>query len=112
MALQEKTMFTKKVLVSMLCAAGLIGSVAIPLPAMADVDVSLNYGPPVAVVEVVPGPRQGYVWSPGYYNYVNEKHVWVRGESVRDRDGYEYRPNRWVERDGRWNLERSRWERR
>ena len=102
-------MLMKKVLVSALFA---IGAVAIPLPSMADVDVNLGFGPPAAVVEVVPGPRQGYVWSPGYYNYENNRHVWVKGESVREREGYTYQPNRWVEHDGRWNLERSRWDRR
>lgn len=104
-------MFTKKALVSAMFAAGMFGVMAMPLPSMADVDINLGFGPPAAQVEVVPGPRQGYVWSPGYYNYENNKHVWVKGESIRAREGYTYEPNRWVEHDGRWNLERSRWDR-
>jgi WXXGXW repeat (2 copies) len=104
-------MLIKKV-VSALFVAGMIGAAATPLPSMADADFNLNFGPPAAQVEVVPGPRQGYVWSPGYYNYENNRHVWVNGESIREREGYTYQPNRWVERDGRWNLERGRWDQR
>ena len=103
-------MLTKKVLVSTLFAVGMIGAVAMPLPSLADVAVFVDRAPPAAQVEIVPGPRQGYVWSPGYYNYENDRHVWVKGESVRERDGYSYQPTRWVERDGRWNLERSHWD--
>ena len=102
-------MLINKVLVSALLA---IGTVAMPLPVMADVDVMLNFGPPPAVVEVVPPPRAGYVWSPGYYNFENDRHVWVRGDWRREREGYAYYSNRWVERDGRWRLEREHWERR
>ena len=105
-------MFTKKVLISALFAAGMIGAVATPLPSVADVEVFLNVGPPAAQFERAPEPRQGYVWSPGYYDYQNNNHVWVSGESLREREGYSYQPNRWVERDGRWNLERGRWDRR
>jgi hypothetical protein len=105
-------MLVKKVLVSALLAAGMIGAAALPLPSMAAVDIMLNFGPPAVQYEAVPVARPGYVWSPGYYDYRDNNHVWVRGESIRDRDGYTYQPNRWVERDGRWNLERSRWDRR
>ncbi len=58
-------MLINKVLVSALLT---IGAVSMPLPSLAAVDVELNFAPPPAVVEVVPAPRPGYVWSPGYYN--------------------------------------------
>jgi hypothetical protein len=102
-------MFIKKVLVSVLFAAGTIGAVATPLPSVAAVDVYVNIGPPPLRFERVPEPRRGYVWSPGYWDWRGNQHVWVRGASVRERSGYSYEPHRWVERDGRWNLERSRW---
>jgi hypothetical protein len=104
-------MFTKKVMVSALLAVGMLGAAAMPLPALAAIDVYVNAAPPEARYERVPEMRRGYVWSPGYWDWRGNKHVWVRGTSVRERQGYAYQPNRWVERDGRWNLERSRWER-
>lgn len=104
-------MLMKKVLVSALFAAGMIAAVATPLPSVAAVDVYVNIGPPPERFERVPEPRRGYVWSPGYWDWRGNKHVWVRGSSVREREGYSYQPHRWVERDGRWNLERGRWDR-
>lgn len=102
-------MLIKKVLVSALFAAGVLGAVAMPLPSAAAVTIYANIAPPADRYELVPVERRGYLWSPGYWNYRGNKHVWVRGSQVRVRDGYSYEPNRWVERDGRWNLERSRW---
>src|SRR5258705_7074962 len=102
-------MFTKKVLVSALFAAGMLGGAAMPLPAMAAIEVYVNAAPPPVRYEREPEFRRGYVWSPGYWDYRRDKHVWVKGSSVRERNGFAYEPNRWVERDGRWNLERSRW---
>ena len=102
-------MLIKKVLVSGLFAAGMLGAVAMPLPSMAAVDVYVNVGPPPDRYEVIPAPRRGYVWSPGYWDWRNNKHVWVRGSSVRERAGYTYQPHRWVEHDGRWTQERGRW---
>ena len=102
-------MMIKKVLLSALLAAGLIGAVATPLPSLAAVDVYVNIGPPPVRYEAVPVVRRGYVWSPGYWDWRGNRHVWVKGSSVRAREGYSYQPRQWVENNGRWNLERSRW---
>ncbi len=102
-------MLIRKVLVSALFAAGMLGAVATPLPSVAAVDVYVNIGPPPERFERVPEPRRGYIWSPGYWDWRGSHHVWVKGASVREREGYSYQPHRWVEHDGRWNLERSRW---
>jgi hypothetical protein len=103
-------MLVKKVLVSVLFAAGMIGAVAIPLPSMA-ADVYVTVAPPALRDEVIPEQREGYVWAPGYWNYENNNHVWVQGNSVPAREGYVYQPHRWVEREGKWNLEQGRWDR-
>jgi hypothetical protein len=102
-------MLVKKVLVSALFAAGMLGAAAMPLPSAAAIDVYVNVGPPPDRYERVPDMRRGYVWAPGYWDYRGDKHHWKKGTWVRERQGYSYEPNRWVERDGRWNLERSRW---
>ncbi len=102
----------RNVLVSALLAAGIIGAVATPSVAIAAGGVYVNVGPPPERVEVVPQLRRGYVWAPGYWNWRGHRHVWVKGHAVRAREGYAYQPHRWVERDGRWNLERARWSQR
>ena len=102
-------MLIKKVLVSALFAAGMLGAVTLPPPAAAAVDIYVNVGPPPERIETVPTLRRGYVWAPGYWDYRGNRHHWIKGRQVRAREGHYYEPNRWVERDGRWNLERSRW---
>ena len=106
-------MFVKKVLVSALFAAGMIGAVATPLPSVAAVDINLNFGPPAARYEAVPEPRRGYVWSPGYWQWSSNRsrHYWVAGSWQRARPGYAYHAPTWVERDGRWHHTASRWDR-
>jgi hypothetical protein len=104
-------MLTKKLLVSALVAAGLFGGATLPLPAMAAVDVYVNTAPPPPRVERVPAARKGYVWAPGYWNWQGKRHVWVKGHYEKVRHGYNYRPHEWVERDGRWQLQRGRWDR-
>ena len=103
-------MFTRKYVVSVMFSAGMLGALAAPLPTVA-ADFNLSFGPPAVRVEVVPEQPRGYVYSPGYWNYENDNHVWVQGSSVREREGYAYTSPRWVERDGRWNLQGERWER-
>ena len=73
--------------------------------------VYVNTPPPPVRYEVLPSARAGYVWAPGYWNWRNNRHVWVKGHWERERVGYFYHPHRWMERDGRWHYERSRWDR-
>ena len=105
-------MLMKKVLLATLIATGAIGAVALPPAALAAVNFSVQIAPPALRYEEVPVQRQGYTWAPGYWDYRNNNHVWVRGSSVRDRNGYAYTPHRWVENNGRWGQERGHWDRR
>jgi hypothetical protein len=102
-------MDNKKALAAALLAAGMLGGALMPQTASAAIEVYVNAPPPAPRYERVPELQRGYVWSPGYWDYRHDKHVWVKGSSVRERHGYQYEPHRWVERDGRWNLEHSRW---
>ena len=97
----------RKVLLATLLVASFGANVA---PASAAVYVRV--APPEPRVEVVPPPRHGYVWAPGYWNWRNNQHVWVGGRWVRERPGYAYNSPRWVEHEGRWRMEQGRWERR
>jgi len=111
MAFRRNNMFTKKVLVSALIAAGTIGAVATPLSSEAQVGVYLNFGPPVVRYEAVPAPRSGYVWSGGHWQYDGSQHVWADGSWQESRPGYVYSQPRWIENNGRWGYQGSRWDR-
>jgi hypothetical protein len=87
----------------------LFAASALSTPAMARVDVDINIGPPPAVVEVVPPPRHGYVWAPGYWRWNGGKHIWAKGHWVRERHGRHWVPDQWVERGGRWHFVPGHW---
>jgi hypothetical protein len=59
--------------------------------------------------EVVPAPRVGWVWVPGYWDWRNNRHHWVAGHRVRHRPGYYYQPVRWVYRGDRYYYTRPGW---
>ena len=98
----------KSVLTAIVAAT--MGLSAIPATSVA-ADVYFRVAPPAPRVEVVPAPRSGYLWAPGYWDARGSRHRWVRGHWERERRGYRFSEPRWVERDNRWHLERPRWQR-
>ena len=80
-------------------------------PSLAQVNVIVTFGPPVAPVEVVPVVAPGYVWAPGYYAWNGERYIWVRGRPILQRVGYAWVPDRWVERKGHFSREHGHWAR-
>src|SRR5437773_11291620 len=94
----------RKLLVVALLAAGVVST-----PAMARSEVYVTIGPPPPIVEVVPAPRTGYVWAPGYWGWNGHKHVWAKGHWKRGYHGREWVPDQWVQRGDRWYLERGHW---
>ncbi|MCE9659241.1 MAG: YXWGXW repeat-containing protein [Burkholderiales bacterium] len=75
----------------------------------APVSVDIRFGPPAPRYEVVPSPRVGYVWAPGYWDYRSNRYHWVAGNWVRERPGYYYTQPAWVRHDDRWELNRGAW---
>ena len=96
----------KKTVMAAIVAASLL---AVAAPTVADTYVRI--APPPPREEMVPGHRPGYVWAPGHWEWRNNHYRWASGVWVRERRGYNYNPHTWVERDGRWYMERGRWQR-
>lgn len=96
----------KKLVIGTLLAAALSAS-ALPAASAVIVEVA----PPPLRYEVVPAPRAGWVWVPGYWEWRRHRHYWVAGHWVRHRPGYVYAPARWIERDGRWHYYAPAWNR-
>ena len=99
-------MFIRK---AVFCASIALG--AMTFPAAAD-QLVIDVAPPAPKVEVVPPPRAGYVWAPGYWRWEEPRrtHVWVEGRFEREREGHRWVPDRWVPRDQRYVYEPGRWE--
>jgi len=100
-------MWKRKVLFAAMVASTLS---AFPLVASAE-RVVIETAPPPAREEVVPAPRHGYVWAPGYWEWRHGHHVWVKGHWERERHGMYWHPSRWVQRDGKYEFEKGRWDR-
>jgi hypothetical protein len=99
---------------SSIAATVLAGSLAamMPLGASAQYSAVIQIAPPPPIHEVVPGPRQGYVWAPGHHEWRGDRYVWVRGHWMPERYGYEYRAPHWVQRgNGEWYMVGGNWER-
>jgi len=99
-----------KTLLGAAFAAALLGFGA---AAQAQYTAIVSTAPPAPRHEVVPAPREGWVWAPGHYEWRHGEYVWNEGQWMRERVGYEYREPRWVQRaDGSWILVGNNWERR
>ncbi len=100
-------MWKRKLLLAAFAAASLG---VLPMPAGA-ASLYVDIAPPAPRYEVVPAPRAGFAWVPGYWDWRGNHHVWARGHWERERRGYYWHPTRWEQREGRWMLERGRWDR-
>lgn len=95
-----------------LLAAVALSAAIVSLPVAARTFVEIQVAPPAPRVEVVPAPRVGYVWAPGYWRWNGRRHVWIRGSWVRERRGWHWERDAWVQGpNGRWHLVRGHWER-
>jgi hypothetical protein len=101
---------------ALIAATALVLSAAAWLPAQAfagaHVDIVVREAPPPPRYEVVPGPRHGYVWSPGYWNWNGRRYVWIGGHWERLRPGYAYHRPEWRHGERGWHLNRGGWQRR
>ncbi len=66
--------------------------------------------PPPPRVVIVPEPRPGYVYQPGYWTLYNEQWVWVDGVWVAENPGYAWSPAHWEQQpDGNGRLVQGQW---
>ena len=108
-----------RTLIAVLAAAA-VSTTAVVAAAMlspASAQASMNFGvvigtpPPAPVYEVVPAPRVGYVWAPGFWHWEGSRHVWHAGYWMPERRGYNWVPDRWAQVHGGWQHEQGHWDR-
>jgi len=97
----------RKAMFASLLAAGIV---AAPSVALARVYLDVDVAPPADRVEVVPAPRPGYVWAPGYYDYNGHQHVWHKGHWEHERHGQHWTGDHWVQNGDKWHHERGHWD--
>ena len=89
----------------------LLAASALAAPAYAQVSVNINLAPPAPRYEVVPVMAPGYVWAPGYWGWSGERHVWVRGRPIVQREGYRWHADGWEQRERGYYRTAGFWER-
>ena len=94
---------------NLLLSASLAGAV-FAAPAYAQINLNINIAPPAPQQEVMPSVAPGYVWAPGYWGWSGDRHVWVRGRSIMQRDGYRWAPDRWDQRGNGYYRTAGHWE--
>ncbi|MDB5882713.1 MAG: hypothetical protein JWP43_2591 [Ramlibacter sp.] len=99
----------KKILIASLIATSFASAPVISSAATRA--IVITQAPPAPRQEVVPAPRRGYEWAPGYWAWRGGRHAWVAGHWVRERRGSHWVPEQWVERNGHWEMRSGRWER-
>src|SRR5262249_2752749 len=72
-------------------------------------EIYVDVAPPAPRYEVVPAPRAGYVWAPGYWDWRHGHHVWVKGHWEREHHGMYWHPHHWEQVDGRWVMREGGW---
>ena len=102
----HRTNAIRNLLLSLLLAAGAFAG-----PAYAQINVNINIAPPAPQYEVVSATPLGYVWAPGYWGWSGERHVWIRGRPIAQREGYRWQPDRWDQRDQGYYRTAGHWER-
>ena len=97
-----------------LVALALGACAAWPLAAEAQVslDVTIGTPPPPARVEIVPAPRPGFIWAPGFWSWDGHHHVWHRGYWEREHPGEHFVPAGWVNGPHGWHFAPAHWEHR
>lgn len=94
---------------SLVLSVSLAGAV-IAAPAYAQISFNISVAPPAPQHEVVPNLAPGYAWAPGYWGWSGDRHVWVRGRSILQREGYRWTPDRWDQRNNAYYRTAGHWE--
>lgn len=65
--------------------------------AVAEAQIVVRIGPPPPrPVEIVPAPRPGYYWVPGYHRWDGQRYVWAPGAYRRPpHEGARWYPGEW-----------------
>lgn len=85
------------------------GAALAPATVQAATGIYVEVAPPAPRVEVVPAPRHGYFWAPGYWEWRHHHHVWVAGHWVHERRGYVWVEPRWEQHGERWHYSAGYW---
>lgn len=77
--------------------------------AVAQINVTIQIGPPEQLVEPVPVMLPGSTWAPGYWAWHGDRYIWMRGRPMLQRSGYRWVPDSWAQRNGGYFRQPGQW---
>ncbi|HLG45493.1 MAG TPA: YXWGXW repeat-containing protein [Reyranella sp.] len=107
----KTTLFTTLAAAAISLPALTVPALVTPAAAQASLNISIGTPPPAPVYEVIPAPRPGYIWAPGYYRYEGTRYVWTPGRWMAERPGYHWTNDRWEHGAHGWYHVPGRWDR-
>ena len=87
---------------------GLLGTAAVGQAAVKEIEITV--APPADRVEVVPAPREGYIYERGHYVYDGQQYVWNEGKFIRHREGHVYTPYALEHRGEKYYFRPGHWD--
>jgi hypothetical protein len=102
-------MNVRNIVTALALAIGAFGFAAVGQAAKF-IDVEIGVAPPAERVEVVPAPREGYVYERGHYVWNGSAHVCTDGQFIARREGHEWRPSVLERRGERWHYRGGHWD--
>ena len=100
----------RKTIGGVVLALGLAGSATIAAAASTSGEIEIQIAPPADRVEVIPAPREGYIYERGHYDWDGGRYVWHEGHFIQKREGHVYRPYALEHRGDRWYYRRGHWD--
>ena len=92
---------------SMMLALGLL---AAPAVGQARTEFEVTIAPPAERVEVVPAPREGYIYERGYWGWDGQRYNWQEGRFITNREGHRYVPHEWRHEGDKWRFSAGHWD--
>ena len=93
-----------------LCVAAILaGKKPAPLPAVTELNSAAPMTPPPPKKEAQPSPRDGVVWSSGYWKLTSTWFVWCDGHWELSRPGQRYVAPHWEEQSDGWHFVAAAW---
>ncbi len=71
----------------------------------------IREAPPPMREEHVPGPRHGFEWAQGHWEWRHGRYVWMRGHWMREHRGRHWVAERWEQRGDRYVMVPGHWAR-
>ncbi|MBC8996951.1 YXWGXW repeat-containing protein [Pseudomonas sp. N40(2020)] len=78
-------------------------------PVFAQQVVIVQQAPPPMRMEVMPGPRHGYVWDQGHWRWQGRGYVWMPGHWQPVRYNAHWKPGHWQARGPNWFWVEGHW---